>query len=276
MKGIATSARLSCLSLTLAFGLATLAPAQNGPPHPPARPAAQAAAPYQLQLEPTKMQDGSVSIAIEGDSWIARGFDLRSLFAQIYDFDPRRVDFTDHNLADTRYDITLTTPTEMDEDALQRLVVGALEKKLGMSIVPESRALDVYVLTAPGGPSAAMHPHTAPPAGETTLAPLDAGDGTEQFTFEARHCTGKASSKGITASGGTMREFGRQLEQDLDRLLIDETHLTAGYDFTVAGYANQEALFKVLHDQLGLVVTPARRNVDVLVVRAAGGIQAGL
>jgi uncharacterized protein (TIGR03435 family) len=273
MKGIAASARLSRLSLTLAFGLATWAPAQNGPTHRPARQAVHAAVPYQLQLTPTKMPDGSVSIAIEGDSWIARGFDLKSLFAQIYDFDPRRIDFTDHGLADTRYDVTLTTPTEMDEDALQRLVAGALEKKLGLSITPESRAQDVYVLTAPGGPSAAMHPHTAPPDGKTALLPLDAGDGTdgtEQFSFEARHCTGKASSRGITASGGTMREFGRQLEPDLDRMLIDETHLTGAYDFSVAAYDDQETLFKVLHDQLGLVVTPARRNVDVLAVRAAG------
>ena len=73
-----------------------------------------------------------------------------------------------------------------------------------------------------------------------------------------------------------MQGFARQLEPDLDRLLIDETHLPGGYDFTVGGYANEQSLFKVLHDELGLVVTPARRNVSMVVVGPAGNTQAGL
>jgi uncharacterized protein (TIGR03435 family) len=155
--------------------------------------------------------------------------------------------------------VTLTTPTELGADTLEGLAVEALSKKLGLSIVHESRALDVYVLTAPGGPGAALHRH----AGEGT-------DESEQFKFEGRHCAGIASGGGITASGGTMREFARQLEPDLDRPFIDETHITGGYDFTVGGYANQETLFNLLHNQLDLVVVPARRNVDIVVVRAAG------
>jgi uncharacterized protein (TIGR03435 family) len=263
MKRISAFARLS---LVLAFGHAALAPAQHIPPQLPTR---QVAAPYQFQMTPTKMAGGSASLEIEADRWIARGFDLKSLIAQIYDFDPRRVDFTNADLADTRYDITLTTSTEMETDALQALVVEALAKKLGLSIVHESRELDVYVLTAPGGPGAAMHQHVA----RNKSAELD---DSEQFKFEERHCTGIASSRGITAHAGTMRDFGRELEPDLDRLLIDETHMTGGYDFNLAGYADQETLFKLLHDQLGLVVMPARRNVPMVVVGPAGNTQAGL
>ena len=259
MKRTSASVRFS---LALAFGLAAWATAQNMTPH---LPNGQAAVAYQLKIVPTKMDQGNVSLEITPDSWIARGFDLKSLIAQIYDFDPRRIDFTDPGLADARYDVTLTTPTEMDPDVLQNLAVEAVTKKLGLSIVHESRALDVYVLTAPGGPGSAMHRHFA-----------EAGaDEPEQFKFEARHCAGIASGGGIAASGGTMREFTRQLEPDLDRLFIDETHLTGGYDFTVGGYANQETLFRLLHDQLDLVVVPARRIVAMVVVRTTGDTRAG-
>jgi uncharacterized protein (TIGR03435 family) len=254
-----------CLSLALTFGQATWAPAQNIAPHLPTR---QVAAPYRFQMMPTKMDRGSVSIEIGADSWVARGFDLKSLIAQMYDFDPRRIDFTNHDLADTRYDVTLTTPTDMDADALQELVVKALEKKLGLNILHESRMLDVYVLSAPQGPASSMHRHSVKDGQEA--------DDSEQFDFQERHCTGTASSRGITAVGGTMQGLARQLEPDLDRLLIDETHLPGEYDFTVGGYSNEQTLFKVLHDELGLVVMPARRNVSIVVVGPAGSTQAGL
>jgi uncharacterized protein (TIGR03435 family) len=208
------------------------------------------------------MPAGSVSLRIGGDSWVALGFDLKSLLAEIYEFDPRRIEFTDSKLADTRYDVNLTTSTEMGADDLQKLAVKALESKLGLSFAHESRAIDVYVLTAPSGTGAAMRPHVG-------------GDGTEQFDFEARHCAGIASGGGIKASNGSMQEFSRQLEPDLDRLLIDETHIAGGFDFSVGAYASQESLFKLLHDQLGLVVVPARRNVSMVVVRPAVSPQAG-
>lgn len=262
MKRISASVRLS---LVLAFGYAALAPAQNLPPPPTVRPVAAA---YKLKLTPTTLPPGSVSMDIEPDSWTAHGFDLKSLIAQLYDFDPRRIDFADRSLAEIRYDVILTSPTEMDADALQQLVVEALEKKLGLNIVHQSRELDVYVLSAPQGPGAAMRRHSAKHAQDA--------DDSEQFEFEERHCTGIASSKGITAVGGTMQGFVRELEPDLDRLLIDETHMQGGYDFTIDGYGNQETLFKLLKDELGLVVSPARRNVSVVVVREATSTQAGL
>ena len=43
----------------------------------------------------------------------------------------------------------------------------------------------------------------------------------------------------------------------------------SSYDFKIGNYGNQDELFKLLHDQLGLEVTRAERNVTVVAVRSA-------
>ena len=41
-------------------------------------------------------------------------------------------------------------------------------------------------------------------------------------------------------------------------------------------YSNEDELFKLLHDQLGLVVTPAKRDVTVLAIQSSQTLQAQL
>jgi hypothetical protein len=57
-------------------------------------------------------------------------------------------------------------------------------------------------------------------------------------------------------------------------MVIDETKLQDSYDFEIGAYANKDELFKLLRDQLGIVVTPAQRKVTVLAVRPAGEMRA--
>ncbi len=95
-----------------------------------------------------------------------------------------------------------------------------------------------------------------------------------RITFYGKDCTvTRAPPAGISVSASTMSDFRRTLEPDLDRVLLDETHLTGSYDFTVGNYADQQELFRRLHDQLGLVVTPAQRSVTVLAVRPTASSQ---
>jgi uncharacterized protein (TIGR03435 family) len=223
------------------------------------------------------MQVNSTSIDIGGDHWIARGYDLKTLIAQIYDIDIRRIDLTGNNASEPRYDVTLTLPHEVDEDVMQRLLEDALERKFGVTIAAESRPMDVYVLTAPNGPGAALHPHGGD--GMTTMEAQDSADpasnDAEQITFLGKDCKG-VSSGGITASAGTLGEFRRTLEPDLDRLLIDETGLTGSYDFQIGNYGSEQELFQLLHEELGIVVTPEQRNVTVLTVRPAQEMRAAM
>jgi uncharacterized protein (TIGR03435 family) len=268
----------ACFGLVLVCGFAATAAAQ-GSGHPAVRAAntARGISSSEVRIAPTALAANSTSIDIAGDHWNARGFDLKTLISQIYDVDIRRIDLALDGAGAARYDVTLQLPREVDEDVMQRMLEDALEQKFGLTITPESRRVDVYVLTAPNGPGAGLHRHRADAA--AMLVAQDsadqATDDETQITFLGKNCDG-VSSGGITASAGTLGEFRRTLEPDLDRLLIDETGLKGSYDFQIGNYSNEDELFKLLHEQLGIVVTPAQRNLTVLTVRPRQELRAAL
>ena len=264
------------LGFALVYGLATGAAAQNSSSHQPGRQAVRAdhsALPYEVHIAATTLKAGSTSIAIGSDSWSARGYDLRTLIAQVYNVDVRRIDLPEGFAADARYDVSLDLANDVSPETMQQVLEDAIEKKFSVTIQPESRPMEVYVLTAPNGPGAAMHRHSfAVQGGLKSLVSqgdeAEAGDDLQRITYMGKDCSG-VSSGGISVSGGTMSEFRRTLEPDLDRVLLDETHLAGSYDFKIGNYGNQDELFKLLHDQLGLEVTRAERNVTVVAVRSA-------
>jgi uncharacterized protein (TIGR03435 family) len=229
----------------------------------------------EVHIVPSRMQAGSTSIETGGDRWNARGYDLKSLISEIYDVDARRIDLADNGNADARWDVTLQLPREVDEDVMERMLTSALERKFGLKITPETKQMNVYVLTAPNGPGAALHPHGGMAA--LVAGGADSGsDGAGQITYVGRDCSGVVSSSGIEASASAIGEFRRTLEPDLDRLLVDETHLAGSYDFKIGTYANADELFKLMQQQLGIVVTPGQRQIEVLAVRPAHEMQAAL
>jgi uncharacterized protein (TIGR03435 family) len=240
---------------------------------------------YQVHVTPTTMPENSTSMETGTDAWIARGFDLRTLIAQVYDIDVLKVDFPDSGSASAKYDVSLNLQGDESPQAIQSLLQDALKKKFNLVITTENHSIDVYVITAPNGPGTGLHPHPEasfrPADGKGTLAKdvaqkldqIEWGD-TEQISFIGRNCSGITSGYGIKVSAGSMSEFRRTLEPDLDRLLIDETKLGGTYDFEIGGYTNKDDLFQLLRDQLGLVVTPTQRKVDVLTVRISQDLQA--
>jgi uncharacterized protein (TIGR03435 family) len=270
----------ACLCLCLMSGVATSAIAQASSSHRPGRETVRAAIlvdqtrlPYEATIEPTALKAGSTSIATGADQWTARGYDLKTLIAQIFDMDARRVELSDDDLADGRYDLTLSLPTAVDQETMQQVLVDALKRKFGLTIAPETRSMDVYVMSAPKGPTAELHRHIFPGrvASLVGLTSGDAaGDDEGRITFMGQDCSGVVSSNGITVLASSLADFRRTLEPDLDRVLLDETNLAGSYDFKIGTYANKDELFKRMHDELGLVVTPAQRKVTVLTVRPAG------
>lgn len=267
----------ACLSFGLASGIAANAQAKHS--YQAVRGTVRVddtSVPYEARIEPTTMAADSTSMQTGADTWIARGFDLKTLIAQIYDIDVRRVDVQGAD-ADARYDVSLSLPTEVDQDSMQRMLADALGKKFGLTIKTESRAMDVYVLSAPNGAGAELHKHVFPAPRKSALAKLvglgsadDADDDSGRITYTGRDCSG-VTSGGISVSGGTISDFQRTLEPDLDRVMLDETNLSGSYDFKIGTYVNQSQLFQLLHEQLGLVVTPAQRKVTVVAVRPVGG-----
>jgi uncharacterized protein (TIGR03435 family) len=210
----------------------------------------------QVRITPTVMPPGGTSIETSGDRWEARGYDLKSLISEVYETEAKRIDVPDNFNGAARYDVMLVLPHEVDADQMQLMLKDALEKKFGVRITPETRAMEVYVMSAPAGPGSALHPHNG-------------ADDAGQITYSGRDCPG-ISAHGIQASATVLSDFGRALEADLDGVVVDETRLAGSYDFKIANYSNTDELLKMLHDELGLVVKPLERKVTVLKVRPQG------
>jgi uncharacterized protein (TIGR03435 family) len=76
-----------------------------------------------------------------------------------------------------------------------------------------------------------------------------------------------AAISAISAESISMEDFRRMLEDGLERLIIDETGLGGTYDLEFHGNAGStEELLSMLRDQLGLVLTPEHRNIEMLVI----------
>ena len=72
----------------------------------------------------------------------------------------------------------------------------------------------------------------------------------------------------ISAKNTDMADFRRALEDGLGRPIIDETNLDGTYDLAVHGNARStEEFLGMLRNQLGLVLTPEHRNIEMLVIK---------
>jgi uncharacterized protein (TIGR03435 family) len=203
------------------------------------------------------MQANALSLEKGSDRWSARGYELKALIAEIYGIDGRQVDLVESSDTNARYDLTVTLPKVIAPEEMQQLLSDAIEQKFGLDIKPEVRSMYVYAVMAPNGPGNGLRLHAA------------AGDHEGEVRYAGRGCSGVAA-EGVSVTGKTIAEFTRTLEPDMDRLVVDETKLSAAYDFDLGKYAGQDELFRLLRDQLGLVVKPVERKVTVLRVRPHG------
>jgi uncharacterized protein (TIGR03435 family) len=206
----------------------------------------------------------------------------KALISEIFEIDGRRIDFAEDGTTDSRWDVVLQLPRDVEEDTMQEMLQSALERKFSVKIAAEVRTMDVYVLTAPNGPGAGLHRHgrggsAMLVAGRAGQAEEDSGtDDLGQITYVGRDCSGVVSAGGIEALASAMADFRRTLEPELDRVLVDETNLTGSYDFKIGSYADQAELFQLMQQQLGIVVTKAQRRVPVLTVKPAQEMRAAL
>ena len=248
---------IACFGLFLATGFAMGASAQkNSGSLRLQLKAERATASPEVRITPTAMPQGGTSLEIGDDRWNARGYNLVDLISQIFDTEAKRIDLPENFNSQSRYDVALSLPHQADEDQIQEILKDALQTKFGIRITPETRSMEVYVMSAPAGPGSALHLHHG-------------ADDAGQITYSGQDCPG-ISAHGIEASATPLSDFGRALEADLDGVVVDETRLAGSYDLKIASYSNAGELLKILHDQLGLVVKPLERKLTVLKVRPQG------
>jgi uncharacterized protein (TIGR03435 family) len=187
---------------------------------------------------------------------VTSGFELQETIGQLYKVDASRVvlpSALDHK----KYDIALVLPKAEPQERILELVRQAIRERFGLTLVFETRPMDVYVLSVVPGrhpPKQRLGAHVAL-SGATVAVPTDHPSEKELL--------------GVNLSGATMEQLAHVLERGLDRLVVDETGLKGTYDLKTQPEASSTAdFFRMLHEQCGLDLSSGRRKVQVLVARA--------
>jgi uncharacterized protein (TIGR03435 family) len=245
------------------------APAEPKPDIPPS---------YEVHISPTTTRGTSSSAG--PDHSVQLGFDLRTMLSIVTEKDPTRIvlpaslEIPSSPENKARYDFVLVLPREEDKATKSRLVQQGIEKYFQVSITVENRTTDVYVMTALEGKTpAAKDPDEAHGGFSSSSFSKRVEIATKESGIpptidELREAGMSRGISEISASNCTMDDFRRSLEDGLERPIVDETNLTGRFDLAVHGKArNTEEFLQLLRDQLGLVLTPAQRRIEMLVVK---------
>jgi uncharacterized protein (TIGR03435 family) len=256
---------------------------------------------YDVHIAPThRTREAGPSGGSAPDYWVIEGAPLGPVLAMLYDMPETRIDLSPA-LDTSRYDLVLVLPRNESQETMIRLMREGIEKHF--QVTHEIRSMEVDVLTAPNGIKAseayesdslfasgsigfvekAQDGPPQPPDGlvlmnimdlhmvpsEKPSSPEEAmHKGQAQFLWAASGS--RCGGIGINSIGYSlsMEQLCQVLESGLDRPIIDETHLSGMYALNVHSEATSTRDFmRVLCDTLGLVVTPARRDLATLVVR---------
>lgn len=205
------------------------------------------------------------------DFWSLQGFDVKGVAVVLYDINRIRIELPASFRDDERYDYSMVLPTEEGREQLNTLFRQGIEDHFHIVASRENRLMDVYVVTAEN--------RQPPPAKARNSS--SGGDIRSGFMeFESPDLSdalkeGVGSSKAVDLNAvrgigldGTMDEFCHWLERQIDRPVVNETHLQGNFHFDVRSNPNaQNDFLDRLRDQSGLVITPAQRDVEMLVFK---------
>ena len=215
-------------------------------------------------------------------SWTVAGFYLKPLLAQLYEIAETRIELPHDLDPAVRYDCSVVLAPDEPFTAMNRLMQEGLEQHLQVTVTRETRATDVYILTAPGGsaPAITSSEDAGGGLGAVSFSVMDESDDPSRSEEELR-ATALERLKAMMAgtqrgplpieriSGSVGVEYLCDiLERSVNRPVIDETGLTGSLEWNVqvAGTTTDD-LLAALRNQVGLLATPAHRDVTMLVVR---------
>ena len=222
---------------------------------------------YTLRVSPSQSEGGGNFGGM--DYWSLEGFDLKGILSEIYNLNPIRIHLPSGLDDGKRYDFSLVLPEPESKDQIYERFRQGVQDYFHVSATRETVALDVYIVKASNG---------RPPAVKRRAEHISLGLSSVEFQVSRVAGEGDAFTdppkavaidaiRGISVEG-TMDDFCRRLEAKLDRPLIDETNLQGEFRFHVkASDAEKNDFLDRLRDQLGLVITPVQRNVEILALR---------
>jgi uncharacterized protein (TIGR03435 family) len=226
---------------------------------------------YTFHVSPAKGEGGGNFGG--ADFWSFQDVELKDLIAELYDINPVRIHLPTQLDDGKCYDFAIVLPAPESKENIYNRIRHGIEEHFRVTATHGERLLDVYVVTAPNG---------RPPAAKTRLDDeLDLSwHRASSVEFQVSRVAGgpdefadvpKAVSigdiRGISLEG-TMDEFCRTLERQLDRPVVNGTNLDGEFAFRVEASAGIDNDFlERLRDQLDLSVTPAQRRVQIVVLK---------
>jgi uncharacterized protein (TIGR03435 family) len=201
-----------------------------------------------------------------------RGYTIKEAITNLYGVNWIRV-FLPATLDNrSRYDFDLVLPEQEDQNKLDSLFKQGLSDHFHFSARRENRAEAVYVVTSLPGrkpPSIVRKDPNGMGGGSGFGASItfairdsaeDAHEGVEPVSVSA--------VRGVSMDG-TADQFCDVLEKQLDRPVVNESGLDGEFEFRLKSMEEATNDFqKNLRDQLGLEITPAERDIDVLVIES--------
>jgi len=179
---------------------------------------------------------------------MGRAVPIRELLADAYGTTPSKLRMAGQTaLPDHRVDYLVSLPSGQKE-ALQQVI----SAKLGLTVQRENRLEDVYVLTAHSGQFTGLQPR------------VRRGGGSSVNNTDGQ----------ITINNGTIDSLARSLEQVIQRPIVNETGLRDRFDIFLTWdepgeqQPASDAVKKALSEQLGLELSPDKRDLEILLVQS--------
>lgn len=196
-------------------------------------------------------------------------YTLRQFLAEVTDVEEVRIDLAAELDDRRKYDFELVLPRDADRAAMREIMLRGAEEYFMITVMHENRACEVYVVTATD-----QTPPEYADTGNLGFAWSMSGgaysvcvaDDAEEFPESPPQ--GIDSLASISAVGATLDDFCRMLESGADLPVINQTGLPGQFDLEVTGGVDFVHDFTArVHAQLGLKVTRAQREVEMIVVR---------
>jgi uncharacterized protein (TIGR03435 family) len=200
------------------------------------------------------------------DFWSLQGFDLKGLISVLYDLNTVRIRLPASVDDRTRYDFSMVLPAPESKERICERFRQAIQDHFHLAVTRETQLMDVYVVTAldPRLPATKAD-------GEGFFRSFHIGfEILKDVSNESREVPAPTTFN-LTAIrsisiDGTMDDFCEALERKLDRPFVNGTDLEGEFAFRVEPSQEENSDFlDRLRDQLGVVIAPAQRNVELLV-----------
>lgn len=227
------------------------------PPFPPS---------YTVHVSPSQ---GDERGDFSGDDfWSLQGSTLKEAINLLYDVNSIRVQIPALLDTDRRYDFSLVLPEQESREQMTERLRKGVQDYFHVNVSREDRLVDVYVLSrAPNGRLPATKPvvEEGMASGTSSSVEFEASSTLDE-TPEGPKPQPVTAIRSVSADG-TVDQLCHTLESMLDRPVVNETNLPGEFVFRVENSTDAQSNFlDRLREQLGLVLTPSQRNVEVLML----------